>query len=136
MDKAAFRLRGYRFIKVSMDFDIPQDPEFEIQFDPKGSYSQKEGIYRLNFDVAITCEEKKSDIIQITCEAEFEFNNPLCADEIPDFFYPNSLAILFPYIRAFISTVSLQANVIPILLPTINLTGLTDTLRHNTEITD
>lgn len=136
MEKAAFRLRGYRFIKVSMDFDVPQNQEFEIQFSPKGSYSQKKGIYRLNFDVAITCEETKSDVIQITCEAEFEFNSPLRADEIPEFFYPNSLAILFPYVRAFVSTVSLQANVIPILLPTINLTGLTETLHNHTEITD
>ena len=54
--------------------------------------------------------------------------------EIPDFFYPNSLAIIFPYIRAFVSTLTLQANVRPIVLPTVNLMGLTDMLRKETTV--
>lgn len=57
---------------------------------------------------------------------------PLKLEEIPTFFYPNSLAILFPYVRAFVSTLSLQANVRPVMLPTINLMGLTDRLRAQT----
>ncbi|EXZ22215.1 pretranslocase subunit SecB family protein, partial [Bacteroides fragilis str. S13 L11] len=52
--------------------------------------------------------------------------------EIPNFFYPNSIAILFPYVRAFVSTLTLQANIKPILLPTLNLSSLQDTLRENT----
>ncbi|MBQ2321387.1 MAG: protein-export chaperone SecB, partial [Bacteroidales bacterium] len=45
----------------------------------------------------------------------------------------NSVAIIFPYIRAFVSTISLQANVNPIVLPTINLTGLTGELKRQTK---
>lgn len=43
------------------------------------------------------------------------------------------MAILFPYIRAFVSTVTLQANVMPILLPTVNLSSLESRLRENTK---
>ena len=53
-------------------------------------------------------------------------------EEIPGFFYPNSLAIIFPYVRAFVSTITLQANVHPVMLPTLNLIGLTEELRSNT----
>ena len=31
--------------------------------------------------------------------------------DIPDYFYPNSLAIVFPYVRSFVSSVTLQANI-------------------------
>lgn len=49
-------------------------------------------------------------------------------------FYANSIAIVFPYIRAFISTVTLQANLVsPILLPTMNLTSLGERLMNNTK---
>lgn len=136
MDKAAFRLIDYRFVKASMNFEIPRKTTLDISFNPKGSYSQKTGVYKLYFDVIVSCEETKSSVVEITCEAKFEFNTPLAASEIPEFFYPNSLAILFPYIRAFISTLSLQANVRPILLPTINLMGLTNKLREQTQIAD
>ena len=57
---------------------------------------------------------------------KIEFN------DIPGFFYPNSIAILFPYIRAFVSTLTLQANVTPIVLPTLNLTNLQEKLKKNT----
>ena len=47
-------------------------------------------------------------------------------------FISNSIAILFPYVRAFVSTLTLQANIKPILLPTLNLSSLQDILRENT----
>lgn len=134
MEKTAFRLKSYRFVKASINFEIPPQPELEISFNPRGTYYQNKGLYELHFDVTITCKETKSKVVSISCESEFEFNTLLTIDKIPEFFYPNSLAILFPYIRAFISTISLQANVTPILLPTINLIGLTSTLRDNTVI--
>lgn len=53
--------------------------------------------------------------------------------DIPDFFYANSIAIIFPYIRAFVSTLTLQANIPPIVLPTLNLSQLRTILRDNTQ---
>lgn len=64
----------------------------------------------------------------------FTFEDNISKNDIPDYFYPNSFAIIFPYIRAFVSTISLQANVQPVVLPTINLMGLTDSLKNKTEV--
>ena len=72
--------------------------------------------------------------VKVKCNAEFQFNGAIGLDEIPAFFYPNSIAIVFPYVRAFVSTLTLQANVQPMLLPTINLSSLQETLRKNTEV--
>lgn len=136
MDEVAFSLKTYKFSKASLDFNIPDNANLIVSFNPTGTYSQSTGVYHLRFDVLVGCKETNSDVVKVTCEASFEFNQPLKLEEIPIFFYPNSLAILFPYVRAFVSTLSLQANVRPVMLPTINLMGLTGTLRENTSVVD
>ena len=77
-------------------------------------------------------EEQSNPKILVNCVASFKFKENISLAEIPNFFYPNSIAILFPYVRAFVSTLTLQANIKPILLPTLNLSSLQDILRENT----
>lgn len=76
--------------------------------------------------------EIETQLVEIDCHSEFVFSEQIELCNIPSFFYPNSIAIIFPYIRAFISTLSLQANMNPIILPTMNLTSLQEELRNNT----
>lgn len=74
------------------------------------------------------------EVISVNCQAEFMFESARTLEDIPDYFYANSIAILFPYVRAFVSTVSLQANIPPIIIPTLNLSPLKDYLKANTII--
>jgi preprotein translocase subunit secB len=135
-NEVAFRLDGYRFTKATLNFDIPEKAELAISFIPSGKFYEKEGRYELSFDTVLNCEKVNTEVINISCIAFFSFNGNVKFQTIPDFFYPNSLAILFPYIRAFISTLSLQANSSPIILPTVNLMGLTDELREKTSVVE
>ena len=134
--EVAFRLVNYKFTKATLNFDIPEDAEFVIDFKPSGKLKEIEGTYDLSFDTIVKCEETDTIIVEVSCIAQFSFMDRIKFEEIPDFFYPNSLAILFPYIRAFVSTMSLQANIQPILLPTVNLMGLTEELRDNTSVVE
>lgn len=135
MNKAAFQLIGYRFDKVCLDFsNIANDVNYNIDFIPSGTYSEKEGVFILTFIFNASTDESQTPIISIQCSAGFKFNELINLDDIPSYFYPNSIAIIVPYIRAFVSTVSLQANIKPIILPTLNLTGLKDDLKSNTVI--
>lgn len=134
--KAAFKFDSFKFPTVSLDFNFPINEGLEIIFNPKGKYNVQIGKYYLTFETLVQSEETKFNVVKILCEAEFSFMQPLALNDIPDFFYPNSLAILFPYIRAFVSTVSIQANVSPIVLPTLNLTGLKDKLKNNTVVVE
>jgi preprotein translocase subunit SecB len=70
------------------------------------------------------------------CKARFVFREPVLLEEIPDYFYLNSIAILFPYVRAFVSIITLQANINPLMLPTMNLASLQETLKKNTNVCD
>ena len=136
MEKAAFKLDGYHFTKASLDFNIPNDAELNISFNPKGVFYVKEARYDLVFDVTVDCSETGTEVVKVSCEAFFSFDNKVSIEDIPDYFYPNSLAIVFPYVRAFVSTISLQANVQPVVLPTVNLMGLTEKLKEQTQIID
>lgn len=134
--EVAFRLDNYKFTKATLNFDIPKDAEFVIDFKPSGKLKEIKGTYDLSFDTIVKCEETDTIIVEVSCIAQFSFKNEIKFEEIPDFFYPNSLAILFPYIRAFVSTLSLQANSSPMILPTVNLMGLTEKLRDNTSVVE
>lgn len=134
MEKAAFKLDSYQFTKASLDFNIPDNTELNITFNPKGTFHTERRQYDLAFDVVVECKETGTKVVEVSCVASFTFEGQVSIENIPDYFYPNSLAILFPYIRAFVSTISLQANVRPVILPTINLMGLTEELKRNTEV--
>ena len=136
MEKAAFKLDNYHFTKASLDFNIPNDAELNISFNPKGVFYVKEARYDLVFDVTVDWSETGTEVVKVSCEASFSFGNKVSIEDIPDYFYPNSLAIVFPYVRAFVSTISLQANVQPVVLPTVNLMGLTEKLKEQTQIID
>lgn len=134
MEEAAFKLDSYKFTKVSLNLDVQSNATLVIEFYPFGRFLQGTGVYELYFDTKVTCEETSAEVVSISCVAKFSFKDTVNIEDIPAYFYPNSLAIIFPYIRAFVSTVSLQANVRPIILPTVNLMGLTNELRQKTEV--
>lgn len=134
MEKATFKLDNYHFTEAYLDFNISNNVKLSISFIPKGIYRPKEAQYELTFEVVVECNETKNIIVRTSCVALFSFNDKLPIEEIPEYFFPNSLAIVFPYVRAFVSTLTLQANVSPIVLPTVNLMGLTEELKEQTVI--
>lgn len=72
----------------------------------------------MNGEEAQGREENIPFIVNIVIEGTFETD---CFD---DRLVPNSIAILFPYLRSFMSTVTAQAGISPFILPTININNL------------
>jgi len=134
MKSASFSLIKYAFEKVLIDYSLKTDAEISIHFEPTGIFRQAEekSIYELTFVFTSTEKTSEKPFIQIECKAVFAFAGKISFEEIPSYFYANSIAILFPYVRAFISTVTLQANYSPFVLPTMNLSSLEEPLKKNT----
>lgn len=133
--KASFRFDYYRFRKAELNFDNikDDDSDYELAFTPSGVFNSENSEYKLTieFSAVLSSGEK---IVSVLVDALFVFNEQISVDDIPVFFYPNSIAIVFPYIRSFVSTLTLQANMYPMVLPTMNLTGLQEELRRNTTV--
>ena len=64
--------------------------------------------------------------------SNFSFDSQIEITQLNKYFYMNAPAILFPYIRAYISTLSVLSGIEPITLPTLNLSGLGKELEKNT----
>ena len=131
-NKAAFSLENYFFSKVNIDIENKKSSEIEISFEPSGKFLSESTVYELKFIFKALTDGSDFPFVTIECLATFKFENIKNLDEIPTYFYRNSIAIIFPYVRAFISTVTLQANIPPVILPTMNLSSLEKPLRENT----
>lgn len=134
---AEFKLEAFKFTQFSF-----KEPEIEVEdlsmdFKPSGEYVSSLGIFNLEvvFVSKAIVDEKlnEAEVLTACIKASFLFPNKPSFQELPSFFYMNSIAILYPYLRAFISTLTLQANTKLLILPILNLVALEDRLRNNTK---
>ena len=132
MEKAAFSIINYQFDRVQVDLNNHKSKDLSLNFETKGLYDSENRNFELQFVVNVGNKEAENPFVEISCKGTFKFENVSSFEEIPDFFYRNSIAILFPYVRAYLSLVTTQANVPGIILPTLNLSNLETELKTNT----
>lgn len=136
MEKASFSIERYFFDKVLIDLQYYTSEELYVDFKPSGIFKKDNSTYNLifNFRAFTTKEKDANPFINVRCNGVFKFTNVSSLEEIPSYFYRNSVAILFPYLRAYISIITNQANTPPLVLPTMNLVSLEKPLKENTII--
>jgi len=137
METAAFQLKNYQFISVTLDNNLLQNNDINIGFEVSGKFLNKteeeNSKFELIFSTSANCKDIEAPFVNVICKGEFIFDGVSSITDIPDFFYQNSIAILFPYVRAYISLITTQANVDPIILPTLNLSSLSSLLKNNSK---
>ncbi len=136
VQKAAFYISDYYFEKVILDVNNnPNSDELSVSFLTSGEYNRHDKSYDLRFTVDVGDEgtnQSKDIFVSVSCVGKFIFDNVNSISEIPEFFYVNSIALLFPYVRAYISLITTQANTKGVILPTLNLSSLGEELKRNT----
>jgi len=134
MEKASFSIEQYYFDKVNIDLEKYSGNALSVKFDPSGIFDNKDLTYTLTFDFYAFTSEKEDvePFVYIRCNGIFKFVNINSFSEIPTFFYRNSIALLFPYLRAYVSMVTNQANIPSLVLPTMNLSSLEIPLKEST----
>lgn len=131
--KASFSFKKFSVPKFSYSSTNNElESELRLSFEPKGYYNKENSNFKLVIEFKGIEESTDNEIIKVTSEALFEFSEELDSKEIPIYFYSNSIAIVFPYIRAFISNLTLQANTGVIMLKLLNFTKMGNLLKENT----
>ncbi|MFC4723034.1 hypothetical protein ACFO5O_11930 [Geojedonia litorea] len=131
--KASFSFKAFRVPNFSYNDSENQEPELILDFNPTGKFNSKSGVFFLTLEFKGFEKGKENNpIIQIKSISEFKFSKPLNSEEIPIYFFSNSIAIVFPYLRAFISNLTLQSNTGVMMLGLMNFTGMGDDLKRNT----
>ncbi len=130
----AFNFRNFRVSKFSYEETGNETDDLEMEFQPKGKYFQETGKYELTLTFIATEKGTLKRIIKVRSIAEFIFDEPYQFSELPSFFFTNSIPIMFPYVRAFISTLTMQANANVLMLGLIKFGNVAEPLKENTEV--
>jgi len=137
MALSQFQFLGYKILKSSIELEenISESSGLEIGFKTSGAVNKKDLTFNLNLTVIIKNSENSLNI-EINSIGNFKFEPVDDIGDISGFFYTNASAILFPYIRAYIGTLTNLSGLKAINLPTLNLTNLAEDLKQNTVIID
>lgn len=95
-----------------------------LQFgiDPEGKFDKEGKKFVLTLHI-IVCDDEKNLDLSMTIKGIFEYDTDNM-DELKSFLCINAPAILFPYIRAYISNVTALGGMKPLILPTLNIEGV------------
>lgn len=125
MEKIArFRLKSYVIDNASIKFDknnVPKDMKVDIG---RGGNRANDNEYHFFINVRVI--DKNGDNmfeLNVNCSSVFEFDRELTEEEVRRYTSINAPAILFPYVRAYISTLTSLSGISPVVLPTINLSA-------------
>ena len=119
--KATFQFLGFRIVKseISLPKDALKNHELHIEIE------QNNGIlngvdYTHNMTVGIYNDDRTINI-HVSAEGFFKFTESV--SNVSTFTNVNAPAILFPYVRAYVSALTALSGIEPITLPTLNLSN-------------
>ena len=120
--QGAIRFLDYRVSKVEFYLNKTEkqsnELNVEVSSDKEVDTELKNMLVKLN--VEIGDKEESTFFMSICLEGLFELSKDYLEYDI-NVFYSNALSILYPYVRAIVSTYTAGANIKPVILPTINI---------------
>ena len=132
MEESKFQFKGFTINRSLIERnENGLAKKVSIGFSPRGVYNKKDSTFQLTLGVTIS-NENASLKIEIEAVADYFFETEGEIENISNFFYINAPALLFPYIRAYISTLTNLSGFEPINLPTLNMTRVGEDLKANT----
>lgn len=132
MEEASFQFRNYYINKSIVEMssiDVPPS-KFGINIIPSGVLSSDRT--ELELVLIITIKNERVNI-EVETIGFFDITNP-DDDFIENFLYINAPAIIFPYIRAYISTLTTLSGRKAVILPTLNMTDIGEELKGKVSI--
>lgn len=131
---AKFRLKDYKIVDASIHIspDGITGKNMSVEIKPQSYVSDKELNYKLQFDINISNSENQFSVFA-SIIGLFEFDSDLDPVAKDKFFKINAPSLLFPYVRAYISTLTSLSGMAPVILPTINMAEAMKDLEENVD---
>ena len=121
------QLKSWKVVNISFTLLDKNNYREEDTFDlESGSYFPENLEYIFTVEFKISIKDKSFDLF-VDALFDFEIDEKITEDfKLSDFPKINAPAIAFPYLRAFISNLTLQSGTYPIILPSINFVSLVE----------
>lgn len=131
---AKFRLKDYKIVDASIHIspDGITGKNMSVEIKPQSCVSDKDLNYKLQLDINISNSENQFSVFA-SIIGLFEFDSDLDPVAKDKFFKINAPSILFPYVRAYISTLTSLSGMAPVILPTINMAEAMKNLEENVD---
>lgn len=133
---AKFRFDGYTVTKSLIEIKDQNriSSDLSVDFDLSGIDNRSENCFSLTMKIVISDKKNGNLKAEVTAVGNYSFDEN-CENKLLDnFFFVNAPAILFPYLRAHIATLSTLCGLNkPLTLPTLNITHLASMLSRKTE---
>lgn len=119
---AKFRFLRYNIIKSSIEIDDGKvvNEDLTVEFSQEGAECIEKNLYKHTLGVEIA-DKNNVMRINIVVIGLFEFDRDIDEKLKATFFNSSAPAILFPYLRAYVTTLTGLSGVNPVILPTLNL---------------
>ncbi len=104
-----------------------------IGLDASGEINKAEGKFHLKLNVHVSDEDRGLSVEVDAC-ADYLIDGDVEDPKFSNFLYLNAPAILFPYIRAYISALTALSGIPPVTLPPVNISGMKEVLQKKTLI--
>ena len=119
---AKFRFLRYNIIKSSIEIDDNKvvHEDLTVEFSQEGAECIENNLYKHTLGVDIM-DKNNVMRIKVVVIGLFEFDRDVDEKLKSTFFNSSAPAILFPYVRAYVTTLTGLSGVNPVILPTLNL---------------
>ena len=114
----------------------PNDKEIiaKIEIHPQGLINSEKKLFQLSLLVNVI-DKNESFSARIKAVGLFRFENDVVEATLDNYFYINAPAILFPYVRSYISALTALSGMPTFSIPVMNLSYLMEELKANTKDT-
>lgn len=123
-------LISFDIVKVLFERkNLVKDFEYKINVNFGVEDLQKNGdidVFRTSFLLLLSSEEETVPSIQVEAVAIFKMYGNPPENVVYNYKQISSPSIIYPYVRAFISSLTVQTGLSPVIVPTINFIALAE----------
>lgn len=134
--KSGFKLDAFTVSKFSIERNpIPQGDSDSINLTifPSALYHKNDSTFTLFMNIELK-DENDSFSLKMEGIGNFKLRGDIEEKVLNTYFYTNAPAIIYPYLRAYISSVTALSGLSAVNIPTMVLAGLKEELKKNTNV--
>lgn len=129
--KSPFKLEQFVIKEFSIKREAKEKGKIDIDIAPSGLIDKQNKSFLLTLHVTLKDDTESFDI-NMTAFGNFDFVDIESLDNLSNYFYVNAPALIFPFIRSYISAITALSGLETIYLPIMNLSSLITRLKENT----
>lgn len=129
--KANISLESVIFEELNLKRFPTKQGEFDMKISPFGRFIKSSKKFQLNLLIELS-DKNEAFKMKLNSVALFKIEENYNIEENDSLFFVNAPAILFPYVRAYINSITALSGLKPIILPIMNLAFLKGELKKNT----